>query len=169
MSETSILGEAFLHIKRVETKLPNGVEVSRIVVRHKGAAVIIPVLNNGNFLLVKQYRLPIDEYLLEFPAGGKEEDETWEETAQRELREETGYASKNIKSLGKIFPCPGFCDEVQYLYIAKDLEESPLKPDFDEHFELVEISKEDLIRKIKDNTITDAKTIAAFYKYLISV
>lgn len=165
MSEKTIVQEAFLNITRVEKKLPNGVDVSRIVVRHKGAAVIIPVTENGNFLMIKQYRLPVDKYLIEFPAGGKEDREEWIETAQRELREETGFAAKSIEEIGTIFPTPGFCDEIQFLFVAKDLYESSLESDFDEDFEIVELSGEDIEEKILKNEITDAKTIASYMKY----
>lgn len=165
MSEERIVQEAFLDIKRVNKKLPNGVEVSRIVVRHKGAAVIIPVTEEGKFLLIKQYRLPVDKYLIEFPAGGKEDGEPWVETALRELREETGFGAKSIKEIGTLFPTPGFCDEIQFLFVAKDLYDSALEADFDEDFELLELSGQEIEEKILNNEITDAKTIASYMKY----
>jgi ADP-ribose pyrophosphatase len=164
MKETTIIQEAYLHIKRIEGVLPNGVKISRILVRHTGAAVIIPITDTGDYMLIEQYRLPVNQYLTEFPAGGIEAGEDLITTAQRELREETGYAAKEIIPIGHIYPAVGFCDEIQHLFIAKDLYPAPLAADADEEFKIRTFSRSDLEKLIAKGGVPDAKTVASFLR-----
>jgi len=99
----------------------SGNEGRREVIHHNGGAVILPITNDGKLILIKQFRYPLQEVLVEAPAGKLEIGEEPLACATRELTEETGYTAKNITALGKISTTPGFCDEILYLYLAQNL------------------------------------------------
>ncbi|MCI0439705.1 MAG: NUDIX hydrolase, partial [Chloroflexi bacterium] len=110
--------------------LPDGKTiVTREVVDHKPAVVIVPIDAEGNVLLVRQFRYPAGETLLEAPAGGVEDGESPDNCAQRELQEETGHVSRDLRILGGFWTTPGFCTEFMYAYLARDLVPSKGNPD----------------------------------------
>ncbi len=147
---------------RVDTLLmPDERQITREVVHHPGAVAIIPIDSDDNALLVRQYRYAVGLELLEIPAGVIEEGESPDVTAQRELREETGYASRNLRALGGIYSSPGFCDEFLYIYLARDLMESRLPGDDDEDITLERVPVSDVDRLIRLGEIQDAKSVAA--------
>jgi ADP-ribose pyrophosphatase len=147
---------------RVDTvAMPNGVQATREVVDHKPAVVIVPIDDAGNVVLVRQWRYPIEQALLEAPAGILEPPETPDECAQRELGEETGLASMNLRALGGFWSSPGFCNEFIYAYLAKDLVPSTLRPDVDENINVERLPLSRIPRLIRLGEIQDAKTIAA--------
>ena len=152
---------------RVDTLLtPDGRHITREVIHHPGAVAIIPIDADDNVLLVRQYRYPVGLELLEIPAGvieaGESPDtgESPDNTAQRELREETGYASRNLRPLGGIYSSPGFCDEMLYIYLARDLVESDLPGDEDEDITLERVPMSGVDRLIRLGEIQDAKSVA---------
>ncbi len=146
---------------RVDTLLTlDGRQITREVIHHPGAVAIIPIDSNDNVLLVRQYRYPVGLDLLEIPAGVIEERESPDHTAQRELREETGYASRNLRALGGIYSSPGFCDEILYMYLARDLVESRLPGDDDEDITVERVPMSDIGRLIRFGEIQDAKSVA---------
>ncbi len=146
---------------RVDTLLmPDGRQITREVVHHPGAVAIIPIDSDDNVLLVRQYRYAVGLELLEIPAGVIEEGESPDHTAQRELREETGYASRNLRALGGIYSSPGFCDEFLYIYLARDLVESRLPGDDDEDITLERVPVSEVDRLIRLGEIQDAKSVA---------
>ena len=144
--------------------LPNGDPARREVIQHPGGVVILPVLDDGRFVLVWQYRYAIGQLLLEFPAGKLEKGEDPFECAQRELEEETGYAATQWVDWHYIHTAPGFSDERLYLFRASGLQllENP-KTEDDEFIELVIHTEEELIAMMKNRELTDAKTISALY------
>lgn len=135
------------------------------IVVHPGAVVIIPITSEGNILLVSQWRRAIEKIILELPAGTLEKNEDPLVCAGRELQEETGFKAASIIPLGGFYSAPGFCTEYLHLFIAEDLEESPLQADEDEGIDVVSVSLEDALRMIDDDTISDAKTIAGILRY----
>ena len=135
------------------------------LVLHPGAVAIIPVTKNQEFLLVKQWRRAIEKITLEFPAGVLETQEEPLQCAERELREEVGMRANRMVPIGGLFSTPGFCSEYLHLFIALDLEESPLQPDEDEEIDCVTLSSKQLSEMIQEHLIEDAKTIAGFYLY----
>lgn len=138
----------------------------RQVAIHPGGAVVLPVKNNGKIVLITQYRYPHKEVLLELPAGKLEKGEDPFQCASRELIEETGYSSKKITKLGKIYTTPGFCDEVLHIYLAEELIEGDhAREEGEEGMEIVELSLDEIEEKIKNGKIVDAKTIAGIYYY----
>ena len=117
--------------------LRDGRTAVREVAEHAPVVVIVPVDGDGNVLLVRQYRLPVQQSLLELPAGGIDAGESVEEAVQRELREETGHRAGRLERLAAFYASPGYCDELMHLYLATELEPSPLAADSDEDIEVV--------------------------------
>lgn len=147
-----------LDVDRV--RLPGGGESVREVVRHRGAAVILPILDDGRVLLVRQYRYPVAEVLLELPAGTLEPDEDALRCAARELAEETGCSARIITPLGMFYSAPGYTDEVLYAILARGLERvGAADPDDDENLELVTQTVDAVLGMIASGEIRDAKTI----------
>jgi ADP-ribose pyrophosphatase len=142
-----------------EITTASGFKTIREVFHHPGGAAVVPVLPDGKILLVRQFRYPMQEILLELPAGKIDAEESPEVTAARELEEEVGYRAGRLKKILEFYSTPGFCDEKIHLYLAEDL--SPCQPggDHDEEIEVVSIELRDLLELIKNNEITDAKTI----------
>ena len=146
---------------RVDTLLmPDGKQITREVVQHPGAVAIVPIDTEENVLLVRQYRYAAGQSLLELPAGVIEDGESPDDTAQRELQEEIGYASNNLRALGGVYSSPGFCTEFLYLYIARDLVPSRLPGDEDEDISVETIPMSRVDRLIRLGEIQDAKTVA---------
>lgn len=140
----------------------------RFSVAHIGAVAVIPVLDNGDVVLIKQYRGTIDQLSLEAVAGRRDvENEDLESCALRELAEEVGYVAKNIQSLGYIFTSPGFCDEKIYLFLATQCSElESNEPDgIEEQFaEVVKVPLSQAVEWAKDGTITDGKSIVNIFR-----
>jgi ADP-ribose pyrophosphatase len=148
-----------------EVDLPNGQKITHTTISHPGAAVILPIDENGNIIVINQFRPSLKKWLLELPAGTLEGGEAVEACANRELEEETGYSAKTMISLGQVTPLAGFCDELQHLYVAKDLTLTRRYDcDEDEVIEVISLSVKQLEQKIINGEITDAKTIACLSK-----
>lgn len=151
-------------VYRDEVEIADGKKSFREVVNHSGGVVILAKKDDKNILMVKQFRYPIRQTVLELPAGKLEKGENPDFAAKRELEEETGYRAKNWTPLGYINTSPGFCDEKLYLYLAQDLEFVGEHPDEGEIIKALEISLEEVVKKIKTGEINDAKTICAIMR-----
>ena len=139
--------------------LPDGRSALREVVEHGEVAAIVPLDTDGNVILVRQYRLPAGEALLEIPAGGVEEGESMEHAAQRELREETGYRAGRLDHLGGFYVSPGYCTEFIHVFLATDLLEDPMDGDEDEEISLERMPLSGAVRLIETGEIKDGKSI----------
>jgi len=151
-----------LDVRRDRVRLPDGREGIREYVVHPGAVVIIPVLPDGRLIFERQYRYPVGRVMLELPAGKIDPDEPPLLTAQRELREETGYQAHNWRHLGTMHPTIGYANERIEIYLAKDLVslgENAL--DEGEFLELVELTLSDAMAAVKTGALTDGKTLSA--------
>jgi ADP-ribose pyrophosphatase len=164
LTRKNVYNYKFIEMIEEEIELPNKEVVIRATLLHPGAAVIIPVLESGKTLLVKQYRHATHSYHLEFPAGVLEKGEEPIDTAKREIIEEVGYSALEWFSLGSIHPTPGFCNEEQFLFLATQLSPAFAPCDKDEFIEVVEVDFKALENAIINNWVTDAKTIAAYFK-----
>lgn len=140
--------------------LPNGAIKDREIVRHPGAAAMVPLLDNGKVLLIRQYRHAVGEFLWEIPAGTLEPDEAAIECARRELVEETGYEASSFDKLAEILPAPGYTDELIHIFLASGLKSVKQKLEDDEVLELQPIAFDTALEMITKGEIRDAKTIA---------
>ena len=161
IKQESIYNGKIINVHVDTVLLPDGREVSREIVVHNGAVVIVPIDQDDNVLLVRQYRHAAGESVLEAPAGMLEDSESPAECAQRELREEVGYASTNLRALGGWWSAPGFCTEFIYAYLARNLVENSLPADDDEDIQLERLPISRIPQLIRVGEIQDAKTIAA--------
>lgn len=139
--------------------LPNQATVELEVVRHPGAAAVVPLKADGTVVLIRQYRLAAGGFIYEVPAGKLHPGEDPQQCAVRELEEEIGYRPARMDKLATFFTAPGFTDEVMHLFKATGLTPGAQKLDHDEVLEVVELSLKEAIELINDGTIRDAKTI----------
>jgi ADP-ribose pyrophosphatase len=135
------------------------------VIIHPGAVAMVPITDDGRIILVEQWRRAAGVITLEIPAGTLEDGEGIEECAQKELQEEIGFKAKKLLPMGEILMSPGISTEIIYLFLANDLEKSVLTGDDSEWIDVVEMSQSDVLKKIKDGTICDAKTVVGILKY----
>ena len=145
---------------RDRVELPNGKSAFREVVRHPGGVIILPLDDEGNVYMVRQFRYAYNQPVLEIPAGKLEYGEEPLSAARRELKEEIGATAKQWTHLGNIWPTPGFCDEVQHLYLARELTFGETHPDEDEFLEIERIPLDKLVEMALDGTLNDGKTVA---------
>lgn len=145
-------------------ELPSGLETEHLTIEHPGAVVILPQRSAKSFLMVRQYRHSVRKTILEFPAGTLNRNETPFECAEREICEEIGYSAERWVPLGKLLPAPGFCNEVQHLFVGLDLRPKKLKGDDDELIEVEELTINEIEQAIGAGVINDAKSIAIFYR-----
>jgi ADP-ribose pyrophosphatase len=153
-----------LIVDHLRTASGNG--TIREIVRHPGGAVAVPVFENGDVLLIRQYRYPIDATIYEFPAGKLDAGEAPEVCARRELEEETGYRAAKWQKLTSMFTAPGFCDEVLHLYLATELQELAGGQRLEEGEESIAVERIPLARALQmaaGREITDGKTIAGLF------
>jgi len=147
--------------------LPNGNETDLDFIKHMGASAIVPVTNDGKFVLIKQFRHAGGGYLYEIPAGllDKEGEEPLD-CAQRELKEETGFKAKKWSKLASIKTTPGFCDEVIHIFLAEDLTSGDSAHEFDEVIDVKYFSRDEIESMLDVGEITDSKTLIGLYSAL---
>lgn len=133
-------------------------------IEHPGAVVVLPVMEDKRIVCVSQYRHSIRREFLELPAGTLEKGEDPAVCAGREIQEEIGMAATEMISLGTLYPAPGFCSEVQHLFVALGLYDSPAQPDEDEQISLVFMTAQEIEQAIVNGVLSDAKSIALFMK-----
>lgn len=148
-----------LKVWKDDVELPDGSRSVREYLKHPGAAVMIPVLPDGQIMLIRQYRYPIHAEVIELPAGKLDPGETRLQTAKRELEEEIGYTAGKFTELTEIHPCIGYSDERMWIYLAEDLTKSVVNPDHDEFIDLMPLSLEEALKLVWSGRITDVKTI----------
>lgn len=149
-----------------KVSLPNGREANLAVLDHPGAAAVVPFLDDGQIILLWQYRHAAGGMIWEIPAGKLEPDEDPLTCVHRELVEETGYRAQKIEQTGMIFTTPGFSNERIYLFCAYDLSPGERSLDVDEVIEAHPFPLEKVIAMVNSGEITDAKTIAALFHVL---
>ena len=155
----------YINLRKDVLSRNGNVIAERDVVEHVGSIVAVPyeiIDKEIFFYLVKQWRNPVEKWLLEFPAGTLNENEEHEKAVIRELQEEIGLIPNSINYWSYFYVAPGWCDEKIHCYFAGDLEKSILEGDIDEQIEVVRLSYDEIISKIKNAEIVDLKTISAF-------
>lgn len=144
--------------------LPDGKPATREVIEHNGGVCVVPLTADNNILMVRQYRYPYSETILEIPAGKRDGDEAPLICGKRELLEETGAVAQEYKFLGKLYPSPGYCGEIIYMYAARGLTFGKQQTDEDEFLAVEKIPLDNLVDMILSGEITDAKTQTAVLK-----
>ena len=155
-------GRAF-SIRRDVLKTPDGNETTFDIIDHGGSVIIIPVDENGNVLLVRQYRHATGGDLLELPAGTLDGDEDPKVCAAREIREETGMAAGKLVRIGDFYLVPGYSTEFMIVFLATELSHNPLKPDKDEFLSVESVPLTEAIQMAERGEIPDAKSLAALF------
>jgi ADP-ribose pyrophosphatase len=157
-----IFDGTLLHVKRDTVKLPNGGTATREWIKHPGASAVIPLLDDGQVILVKQYRYPIGRITLEIPAGKLDApDEDPLLCATRELSEETGYQAENITKLTTVATTVGFSNEYIHIYAATGLTAGKQHTDEDEFINVVKMPLSQAVELVLKGEIYDAKSVAA--------
>jgi len=151
-----------VHVDTVE--LPNGRQSLREVADHPGGVAIVAIDRDDNVLTVKQYRYAFSRVLEEIPAGKLERGEDPRAAALRELKEETGAAPERFTELGELIVSPGAYGEVLHLYLAEGLTPGEAAPDEDEFLDLVKTPFDEMLRRVLDGELTDAKTVVGVLK-----
>jgi len=159
ISKKHIYQGNIISIESQTVELPDGREATRDVVLHPGASVIIPLSEEGELYMVKQYRKPIDSVSLEIPAGKLDQGEDPLVCAERELREETGLSADSIRHMISIHSTPGFSNEILHMYLATGLKEGELCADEDEFITSEKMPVDILVNMVMTGEITDAKSI----------
>ena len=171
LEETRRLGErvyegALLDVRRDTVTLPDGGTAIREYIVHPGAVLIVPVLPDGTLVVERQHRYPLNRVFVEFPAGKLDPGESPLVTAQRELREEVGYAASAWTRLGVIHPVVSYSTEAIELYVAEGLTHIGRALDDGEFLDVVAMSADALLAALDRGEITDAKTVAALLMYM---
>lgn len=164
IKQNVIYSGKILNVHVDEVELYDGRRTKREVCDHPGGVGILPIDGEGNVYLVRQYRYPYGEELLEIPAGKLERGEDPYECGVRELREETGFSADEIIPLGVIYPSPGYVNEKLYLYLARGLHAGDACPDEGEFLSVKKIKFDELSEMIMQDKIHDAKTVSAVLK-----
>ncbi len=168
ISEEYIFKGKIINVRVDDAKVPDGSVHKREVVEHNGGVCVVPVTDKNEVITVKQFRYPYMEVVKEIPAGKRDGNEEPLKCGIRELKEETGCTAERFEFLGELYPSPGYCGEIIYMYAAFGLQYGDTNPDEDEFLLIEKTPIKDLVDEIISGKIKDAKTQAAVLKtYLI--
>lgn len=159
-SETAFKGN-LLTVRREDVQLPNGKTTVREIVDHSDVIAVLPVLDDGQIVLVRQFRKSAERVLLELPAGGIDGDESPEEAVRREMEEETGYAVESLEHLCSFYTSPGYTTEFMHLYRATGLKPGKATEETDQ-IEVIILPLEEALTRI-NGEVSDAKSILGLY------
>ncbi len=153
------------NVERVEQVLPDGSRHRREIIRHPGAVVLLPLLDDGRICLLRNYRVAVGQTLIELPAGTLEPHESPAETALRELAEETGYRAGRLEHILTFCMSPGILDEQMHFFLAEQLQAGPTSFDAGEDIQPLLCTWDEALAMIGRGDIRDAKTLAALLYY----
>ncbi len=165
-STTRVFDGRILNLRVDRVLFDDGIEATREVVEHRGASVIIPLLEDKRVLLVRQYRYAIGKELLEIPAGTCDEGESPEDCAKRELQEETGFTCDDLEKVLECYVAPGYSTEKIHFFLARRLRRTQQDPDEDERISVEPVSIPEALAKIRNGEICDGKSICALFRTL---
>lgn len=161
ISSKEIFNGRLLHVFFDEVRLPDGTSSTREWIKHPGASVVLPVFDNGNVMLVRQFRYPMSQVFYEAPAGKIDPDEDADSTAQRELREEAGLSCQNFEYIGHLYPGIGYSDEIIHIYTAWNIASSNQETEVeDDEFVIKErLPFSEAVEMVHSGEISDGKTM----------
>jgi len=149
-----------------DAEIHDGSHQPREVVEHPGGVAVTPY-HDGKVFLVRQYRIAVDKHVLELPAGRLEGTEDPASRAHAELEEEIGYKAGRLVHVASCYCSPGFCNELDHIYLAFDLTKTEAKPEFDEQIEIVELDLEQIRKGLEQNGFEDMKTVVGLRELLV--
>ena len=164
VSTETVYEGIIVNVRRDKARLIDGRITNREVVEHPGGVCVFALDNEGKVILVRQYRYPMQEVVLELPAGKLEKGEDPSDSGLRELGEETGLVPQTYLPMGVSFSSPGIMEEKIYYFFATDLVQGPIHPDDGEFLEVVRVPYEELLEMARKGEIKDAKTLVAILK-----
>ena len=168
LNEEYIYKGRIIKVRRDEVELPNGHKSMREVVEHSGGVCVLPLTDRDEVIFVRQFRYPYKEVILEIPAGKRDHgEESPLECGKRELAEETGAKADKYTSLGELYPSPGYCGEVIYMFLATGLSFGDTNPDEDEFLNVEKIPFDKALDMVLSDEIKDSKTQCALMKAAI--
>ena len=159
----TLLSGGFLEVQQDDVQLPDGSQATREFIRHPGAVAVVPMLEDGRLVLVRQYRYPLAKVQLEFPAGKRDSGETTLACAMRELREETGYTAREWAYGGELHNAAAYSTESIWIWFARGLVAGPQQLDVGEFVETVLMTPQELLALDADDQLPDAKTLIALH------
>lgn len=163
ISSKNVYDGRLLHVREDGVTLPNGKEATREYIVHPGAVTVVPLLDNGDILMVRQFRYPLQREFFELPAGKIDAGEDTLVCGQRELLEETGYVAEIWQFLTTIHPCIGYSDERILLYLARNLSERGHRRDEDEFLDNQRMPLAQALEWVREGRISDVKTIVGLF------
>lgn len=165
LSKEYIYNGRVINLRKDIALLPNGNTATREIIEHNGGVCVAALTDNNEVLMVKQFRYPYSEVIMEIPAGKRDSvNEDPLECGKRELKEETGATAEKFISLGELYPTPGYCGEIIWMYAATGLTFGEQSPDEDEFLTVERLPLDEVIKMILNGEIKDAKTQAAILK-----
>lgn len=159
LSSETVFDGKLIQVQKVDVRLPEGRTTTREIVRHSEVIAVLPRLDDGRIVMVRQYRKAAESILLEVPAGGIDGDETPEDAVRREMVEETGYRVGSLRRLASFYTSPGYSTELMHLYEATDLAPGKATEETDQ-IEVELLTPEDAWSRLQ-GTAADAKTLLA--------
>ena len=165
VSDNLVYRGRVLELHTVGVRMEDGKVMQRELVHYNGAAVILPVLDDGRIVLIRNYRFSVNEYLYELPAGMLEVGEDPLECARRELIEETGYRAGKLEKLSSFASSPGVSDEIMHAFLATELTDGTQELEAHEDIHVEVFAPQEVRRMLSDQTIRDGKTIAILCLY----
>lgn len=150
--------DSWLELRKDDVLLPDGSHATREYIQHPGAVAVVPILDDGRVVMVRQHRYPIGKVILEFPAGKRDAGEDTLACAKRELQEETGYTAREWAFACEIHNAAAYSSESIWIYLARGLVAGPQKLDTGEFVEVVTLSEAELDALARDNRLPDVKT-----------
>jgi len=172
MEEHTLATEKIFEGRRINLRvdrvvLPSGRETTREIAAYPDSVGIVALDEEENVILVRQYRHAVGRTLLEIPAGGMEKGESPEQSALRELEEETGYTAADIEEIGGIYAAPGYSTEFLHLFVATGLRQGPSRNDEDEEIEVVSVPLKDIPQMIRSGELCDGKSVVGLLTLLL--
>ncbi len=159
VDESVLLRDRAYHVARVTLEVSDGSTQTRGIIRHRGAVIVLPLLDDGKIVLIRNTRWVVGQTLVELPAGGLEPGEEPIAAAARECAEESGFRPQSVEHLGDFYTSPGFSDERMYAFVARGLSPVGQHLEVDEAIDVLPIPGEEALRMIDRGEIVDAKTI----------
>lgn len=163
VSEKEIFKTKVFTIKDVEVEHNTGKRVVHQIVEKRDVSIIVPLSQDNNLILVKEYSTAFDKYILDLPGGKIDDGQTPEQAADRELQEETGYKAEKLEQIGLFTMSPGYLTQKSYVFLARGLKESQLSGDEEESLEVVEHPFDKFEELIEGGDLNEARAIAALY------